>query len=327
MEQRTLGKGGPAVSALGLGCNNFGGRIDFAATRAVVHKALDLGITFFDTSDTYGYRGRAAGPGGDSGGARGRSEEYLARILGPRRNAVVLATKFGMPMDDAGRLQGASRGYIMRAVEASLKRLDTDRIDLYQLHRPDPATPIEETLRALDDLVRQGKVRHVGCSYFTATQLAESRAVATRNGLHAFITCQNEYSLIERGIERDLVAEMTAEGVGLLPYLPLASGLLTGKYRRDAPPPEGARLSYRHGQAGRFLTPRNWTLVERFEGFCAARGRTLLELAFAWLKAQPVVASVIAGATSAAQVEANVRAFAWQLAPEEKAAADALATP
>ncbi|HUZ71399.1 MAG TPA: aldo/keto reductase [Stellaceae bacterium] len=327
MEQRTLGTGGPAVSALGLGCNNFGGRIDFAATRAVVHKALDLGITFFDTSDTYGYRGHVSGPGGDSGGARGRSEEFLGRILGARRNAIVLATKFGMPMDDEGRLRGASRAYIMHAVEASLKRLDTDWIDLYQLHRPDPATPIEETLRALDDLVRQGKVRYIGCSYFTAAELAESRAAAARTGLRPFITCQNEYSLLERRIEHDLVAEIEAEGVGLLPYLPLAGGMLTGKYRRDAPPPEGTRLSYRHGQAGQFLTARNWALVERLERFCAARGRTLLELAFAWLEAHHFVASVIAGATGAAQVEANVRASQWQLTPEEKAEVDRLATP
>jgi aryl-alcohol dehydrogenase-like predicted oxidoreductase len=325
MEQRTLGKDGPAVSPLGLGCNNFGGRIDFTATREVVHKALDLGITFFDTSDTYGYRGRVAGPGGDSGGARGRSEEFLARILGPRRKDIVLATKFGMAMDDEGRLRGASRAYIMGAVEASLKRLDTDWIDLYQLHRPDPQTPIEETLRALDDLVRDGKVRWIGCSYFTAAQLAEAHDVATRHGLHAFITCQNEYSLLQRGIERDLVAELEAEGVGLLPYLPLAAGMLTGKYRRDAPLPAGARLSYRDGQAAATLTPANWIIVERLEGFCRARGRTLLELAFAWLKAHRFVASVIAGATSAAQVEANRRAFEWQLTPAEMADIDRLA--
>jgi aryl-alcohol dehydrogenase-like predicted oxidoreductase len=327
VEQRTLGAAGPAVSALGLGCNNFGGRIDFAATRAVVHAALDRGINFFDTSDTYGYRGRVSGPAGDAGGARGRSEEFLARILGPRRNDIVLATKFGMAMDDEGRLQGAARGYIMQAVEASLRRLKTDRIDLYQLHRPDPKTPIEETLRALDDLVRQGKVRHIGCSYFTAAALAQSRDVATRNRLHPFITCQNEYSLLERGIESGLVAEMEKEGVGLLPYLPLAGGMLTGKYRRDAPPPEGARLSYREGQAGRFFTARNWDVLERLEGFSAARGRTLLELAFAWLKAHRFVASVIAGATSAAQVEANYRAIAWTLAPEELAAVDRLTMP
>ena len=313
VEQRTLGTSGPAVTLLGLGCNNFGGRIDFDATRAVVHKALDLGITLFDTADIYGNEGG--------------SEEFLGRLLGARRKDIVLATKFGMAMDHRGRLRGGSRGYIMAAVEESLRRLKTDWIDLYQLHRPDRDTPIEETLRALDDLVRQGKVRHVGCSYFTGAQLKAAHAVALRAGVTPFITCQNEYSLLERGIEAELAPEMTAEGVGFLPYLPLAAGMLTGKYKRDAAPPKGARLSYRHSQAARFFTATNWRIVAALDGFCAARGRTLLELAFAWLAAHPLVSSIIAGATSAAQVEANRRAIEWRLSPEEKDAVDRIATP
>ena len=311
MEQRTLGTSGPQVTLLGLGCNNFGGRSDFAATRAVVHKALDLGVTFFDTADIYG----------NNGG----SEEFLGRIFGPRRSDIVLATKFGMAMDHRGRSRGGSRAYIMEAAEGSLRRLRTDWIDLYQLHRPDYGTPIEETLGALDELVRQGKVRHVGCSYFTAVQLRAAREAADRHALTPFLTCQNEYSLLARGIEAELVPEMAAEGVGFLPYLPLAAGMLTGKYRRDAPPPKGARLSYRGSQAAQFFTPANWRIVEALEGFCAARGRSLLELAFAWLAAHPFVSSIIAGATSAAQVEANLRALEWRLSAEEKAEVDRLA--
>ena len=310
MDRRTLGRSGPAVTLLGLGCNNFGGRIDFAATRAVVHKALDLGVTLFDTADIYG----------NNGG----SEEFLGQILGARRKDIVLATKFGMAMDHRGRSRGGSRGYILQAIEASLRRLKTDWIDLYQLHRPDYGTPIEETLGALDELVRQGKVRHVGCSYFTAAQLRAAREAAAQHGLTPFLTCQNEYSLLERGIEAELVPEMAAEGVGFLPYLPLAAGMLTGKYRRDAPPPKGARLSYRSSQAGQFFTAANWRIVERLEAFCAARGRTLLELAFAWLAAHPFVSSIIAGATSAAQVEANLRALDWRLTPDETAEVDRL---
>jgi aryl-alcohol dehydrogenase-like predicted oxidoreductase len=313
VEQRTLGRSGPAVTLLGLGCNNFGGRIDFDATRAVVHKALDLGVTLFDTADIYG-----------NGGG---SEEFLGRILGARRNDIVLATKFGMTMNHSGHLDGGSRPYIMAAAEASLRRLKTDWIDLYQLHRPDYGTPIEETLRALHDLVQQGKVRRIGCSYFTAAQLKAANDTAARHGLTPFITCQNEYSLLERGIEAELAPEMGAEGVGFLPYLPLAGGLLTGKYKRDAAPPKGARLAYRSGQAAQFLTPANWRIVEGLEAFCAARGRTLLELAFAWLATRPFVSSVIAGATSAAQVEANWRALQWRLLPEEKDAVDRIARP
>ena len=221
MQTRPLGKSDLQVSVAGLGCNNLGGRIDLEASRRVVHKALDLGITMFDTADAYGNRGG--------------SESALGAILGARRKDVVLATKFGMSMDDAGSLKGASRSYIPRALEASLKRLQTDWIDLYQIHWPDPQTPIEQTLRALDDLVRQGKVRYIGCSNFAAWQMVEAQWTSRHHGLAAFISCQNEYSLLVRDAERELVPAMEVYGLGLLPYFPLASGLLSGKYRREVP--------------------------------------------------------------------------------------------
>jgi aryl-alcohol dehydrogenase-like predicted oxidoreductase len=303
VEQRNLGRSGLIVSAVGLGCNNFGGRIDMAATRAVVHKALDLGVTFFDTSDTYG--------------GQGASEEYLGRALAGRRGDIVLASKFARPMDQEGRLQGASRRYIMNAVEASLKRLDTDYIDLYQQHIADPLTPIEETLRALDDLVRQGKVRYIGCSTLSAWQVVEAHWTATHFGLDRFIACQERYSLLQRDLDRDLMPVIQSYGFGLIPFSPLADGLLTGKYRRGAPLPEGARLATMPNAAKRQLTERNWDAAERLTAFCAARGRKLLELAFSWLLHRPAVASVIAGATTPEQIEANVGAAAWSLTREE----------
>ncbi len=310
MIQRTLGKSGLQVSLVGLGCNNFGGRIDLEASRKVVHRALDLGITLFDTADAYGNRGG--------------SEECLGQILGDRRKEIVLASKFALPMDDSGRLQGASRRYIMSAVEASLKRLKTGWLDLYQLHRPDPLTPIEETLRALDDLVRQGKVRYIGCSNLPAWQVVEAQWTARHLGLNAFISCQDEYSLLVRGIERELLPAMTAYGIGLLPYFPLASGLLTGKYKRNAPMPEGARLTYTQSLAERYVTDANWAVVEALEGFCRAHGRTLLELAFSWLAARPRVASVIAGATRPEQLDQNVKAVDWALSAADMAEIDRL---
>jgi aryl-alcohol dehydrogenase-like predicted oxidoreductase len=300
VEQRNLGKSGLRVSAVGLGCNNFGGRADFAATKAVVHQALDLGITFFDEADTYG-------------DPRGNSEAYLGRILGERRKDIVLATKFGRPMDASGRFEGASRRYIMAEVEASLKRLNTDWIDLYQLHQPDPLTPIEETLRALDDLVRHGKVRYIGSSTLPAWQVVEAQWTALHHGLHHFISCQERYSLLEREYEPEMAAMVEAYGLGLIPFSPLANGLLTGKYRRNRALPEGARLTLAQRMADRYLTERNWGLVERLEGYAARHGHSLLELAFGWLLARPAVASVIAGATRPEQVEANVQAAAaWR---------------
>jgi aryl-alcohol dehydrogenase-like predicted oxidoreductase len=308
MRKRKLGKSTLEVSVVGLGGNNFGGRIDLAATERVVHRAIELGVNLIDTADSYG--------------SRGGSEEWLGRILGEKRREVVLATKFGMPMDDAGKLSGASRGYVMRAVEASLRRLRTGWIDLYQLHRPDPETPIEETMRALDELVRQGKVRFIGCSNLSAGQLDEAQAVAQRHALAGFVCCQDEHSLLARGIEAELLPAAKAHGMSLLPYFPLASGLLTGKYRRGAPLPPGSRLSRSGSHAAEQLSEGNWRRVEALESFAARRGRTLLELAVSWLLHDEAVASVIAGATSAAQVEQNVGAAGWTLSPDELAEID-----
>ena len=310
MEQRRLGKSGLEVSLVGLGCNNFGGRADFEATRKVVHKALDLGITLFDTADIYGNRGG--------------SEDFLGQLLGDRRKDIVLASKFGMAMDDVGKLTGASRRYIMSEVEASLRRLRTDWIDLYQLHQPDPQTPIEETLRAMDDLVRQGKVRYIGCSNLNAWQTVEALWTSKHLNLNAFISYQNEYSLLVRDIDQELIPAMQAYGLGLLPFFPLASGLLTGKYKRNAPMPQGARLTNTKAIANRYLTEENWSIVERLESFSAKRGHGLLELAFSWLAARPTVSSIIAGATKPEQLEQNVRAADWKLTPEDLAEIDQL---
>jgi aryl-alcohol dehydrogenase-like predicted oxidoreductase len=303
MQERNLGKSGLRVSIVGLGCNNFGARIDLAATRKVVHKALDSGITLFDTADTYGNRGG--------------SEEALGKVLGARRKDIVLATKFGMAMSDDGRMKGGSRRYIMNAVEASLGRLKTDWLDLYQLHDYDPSTPIEETLRALDDLVRQGKVRHIGCSNLPAWRVVEAQWTAKTQHLHAFISCQDEYSLVVRGIEKDLVPMIEAYGMSLLPYFPLASGLLTGKYKKGAAYPVGARLTVTQRLAERYMTDTNWKIVESLRKLCAERGWSLLDLAFSWLAAKPVVASVIAGATKPDQIEENVKAVNIGLSAED----------
>jgi len=311
VEERNLGKSGLRVSAVGLGCNNFGGRTDFAATRAVVHKALDLGITFFDEADTYG-------------DPRGNSETYLGQILGDRRKDIVLATKFARPMDNSGRFEGASRRYIMAEVEASLRRLNTDWIDLYQQHQPDPATPIEETLRALDDLVHQGKVRYIGCSTLPVWQVVEAQWTARHCGLHHFISCQEEYSLLARALDSDMMPVLEAYGLGLIPFRPLADGLLTGKYKRGTPPPPSTRFGSAPRAAARY-GDRVWTAVERLEGFAAEHGHGLLDLAFGWLLSRPAVASVIAGATRPEQVEANVRAAGqWQLTADEMQAIDQL---
>jgi len=313
VKERNLGKSGLRVTTIGLGCNNLGGRIDLEASRRVVHKALDLGITFLDVADVYG---------GLGGGHLGASEECLGQILGGRRKDIVLGTKFGIAMSDT--LKGASRRYIMTAVEASLRRLKTDWIDLYQVHRPDAATPIEETLRALDDLVHQGKVRYLGCSNFAAWQVVDAQWTARHCGLNGFISCQDEYSLVVREIERELVPAIRANDLGLLPYFPLASGLLTGKYKRNTSMPQGGRLTETPRLAERYLKEDHWQKAERLEAFCAARGRSLLELAFSWLLARPAVASVIAGATRPEQLEANVKAGDWALSAEDLAEIDRL---
>ncbi|MGD0865971.1 MAG: aldo/keto reductase [Rhizomicrobium sp.] len=309
METRNLGRSGLQVSLVGLGCNNFG-MLELEASRKVVHRALDLGVTLFDTADVYGNRGG--------------SEEQLGAILGLRRKDIVLATKFAMQMDDSGARSGASRRYIFAAVEASLKRLQTDWIDLYQVHQPDRKTPIDETLSALDDLVRQGKVRYIGCSNFPAWQVVDAQWTSRDRGLNAFVSAQDEYSLVVRDIERELVPALDAHGVGLLPYFPLASGLLTGKYKHGAESPPGTRFTIMKRLADRYMTEANWKIVDSLEAFCAARGHSLLELAFSWLASRPRIASVIAGATRPEQIEANVKAVGWKLSAEDIAEVDRL---
>jgi aryl-alcohol dehydrogenase-like predicted oxidoreductase len=304
MDTRRIGS--LEVSVVGLGCNNFGGRLDLAATKAVVNAALDAGITFLDTADVYGGT---------------KSEEFLGRILAGRRDRVTIATKFGMALDDERK--GAKPAYVKRACEDSLRRLKTDRIDLYYLHRPDPETPIADTLGALDDLVRGGKVREIGCSLFTAAQLREARAAAGTGA--RFAAVQNEYSLLVREPEREVLAECGRLGLAFVPYYPLASGLLTGKYRRGQPAPKGTRLAINPGWNERFLTDPNVARAESLAAFAESRGHTLLELAFSWLLRHRVVASVIAGATSPEQVRANVAAGSWKLTGEDVARVDAIA--
>ena len=310
MIERNLGRSGLRVSAIGLGCNNFGGRIGLEESRAVVHAALDAGITLLDTADVYG--------------EKGGSETALGEILGTQRNDIVLASKFGMPMDDRERLKGASRRYIVAAVEASLRRLKTDWIDLYQQHRPDPLTPIEETLRALEDLTQAGKIRYYGCSNLPGWQVVEAAWTARQAGLSGFVSCQDEVSLVVRHHETDLMPAMRAYGLGLLPYFPLASGLLTGKYKRNTPMPADARLTKTQRLADKYLTEGNWAIAEKLEDFAVARGHTLLELAFSWLLARPPVSSVIAGATKPEQIAANVRAGDWTLTAADLAEIDAI---
>jgi aryl-alcohol dehydrogenase-like predicted oxidoreductase len=310
MKLRNLGTSGLKVSLVGLGCNNFGSRIDLEASRKVVDKALDMGITLLDTSDSYGNRGG--------------SETFLGQILGPRRKNVVLATKFSSQMDEEGRLKGASRRYIMTAIEASLRRLQTDYVDLYQYHWPDPDTPLEETLRALDDLVHQGKVRYIGSSNFAAWRVADAHWISRELGIHSFISCQNEYSVLVREAERELIPAMRNFGLGLLPYFPLASGLLTGKYKKGAPPPKDTRFAAWPELARPYQGEESWKKVERLEKFSAERGHTILELAFSWLAARPQVASIIAGATRPEQVEQNARAADWALTGEDIAEIDGM---
>jgi aryl-alcohol dehydrogenase-like predicted oxidoreductase len=306
MQTRKLGALGPEVSLVGLGANNFGGRTDFEASRQVIGRALDLGVTLIDTADAYGNKGG--------------SEEILGKVLGPRRKDVVLATKFGLPMNEAGS-GGASRRYVMQAVEASLRRLKTDWIDLYQLHRPDSKTPIEETLGALDDLKTAGKIRFIGCSNLSAPQLDDALSVAQRHGLASFVSGQDEYNLLDRDLEKDRVPVMQKHGLGLLPYFPLASGLLTGKYKHGAPPPPGTRLanSARHTDV---LNARNWRIVDALGVFATQRGHTLLELTMSWLASRPFIACIIAGATRPEQVEQNLGAVSWALSPADLAAID-----
>jgi aryl-alcohol dehydrogenase-like predicted oxidoreductase len=300
MERRKIGS--LEVSIVGLGCIDFGWRIDADATVKIVDAALDAGINFFDTADIYG---------------KGQSEEFLGRALGRRREDILIATKFGLEMERGQK--GAQPAYLRQAVEASLRRLGTDHIDLYQLHRPDPATPIAETLGALGELVRQGKVREIGCSNFTVPQIHEAAEAAP--GATQFVSVQNEFSLIHREPQKDVLPECERGGLLTSPTIS-GRGLLTGKYRRGQEPPEGSRAQDSWGL--RTLTPDNLELVEKLIGFARARNRTLLDLAFAWLLAHRPVASVIAGATRADQVRANVASATWQLSAADLSEIDNL---
>ncbi|MEC8233485.1 MAG: aldo/keto reductase [Pseudomonadota bacterium] len=303
MEYRNLGSSGLRVSLVGLGCNNFGMRLDLEQTRAVVDRAFDLGITLFDTADMYG--------------GRGGSETQLGKILGHRRKDIVLASKFGMAMSDDGTKIGASRRYIMSAVEDSLRRLKTDWIDLYQLHQPDPLTPLDETMQALDDLVTQGKIRYIGCSNLPSWQVVESQWISKSMGLNRFVSCQDEYNILNRNVEAELIPAMQKYGCGLLPYFPLASGLLTGKYKRTEMP-EGARLTDMPTFANRiYLTDENFDIVDNLNKFAHKTGHSILELAFGWMASRPTTASIIAGATKPEQIEANVAAVNWVLSQSE----------
>jgi aryl-alcohol dehydrogenase-like predicted oxidoreductase len=300
------------VSVVGLGCNNFGWRVDLEGTRAVVDAALEAGVTFLDTADTYG--------------GQGSSEKLLGKVLEGRRDQVVLATKFGMDMGDAAGYPDAPRGsrrYIAAAIDWSLARLRTDRIDLYQYHQPDGVTPIYETLSALDELVKAGVVRCVGCSNFTAEQLEEAEIVARGEGLTPFVSVQNRYSLLERQIEADVVPLCERLGIGVLPYFPLANGLLTGKYHRGEPPPPGSRLAGR----GHVADDATFDQIEALSEFAAARGLELIDVAIGGLAAQPMVASVIAGATTPEQVRRNAQAGRWVPTAEDRAELDAIVPP
>jgi aryl-alcohol dehydrogenase-like predicted oxidoreductase len=312
MRYRPLGKSGLVVSVAGLGCNNFGRRVDLDGTRAVVNAAVDAGITLFDTSDSYG---------------PGLSEEFLGQILAGRRDQVVLATKFGHRNADMGYGPAAGakggRNYIMRAVEHSLRRLQTDYIDLYQIHTPDPVTPVEETLAALGDLVTQGKVRYIGNSNFSGWQIAEAAGAARALGTAAFVSAQNHWSLLERGTEAEVVPAARHFGLGVLPFFPLANGLLTGKVRRGQAPPAGTRLAARPET----ITPERIDRVEALIAWAAEHGVTVLDVTIGGLAAQPGCTSVIAGATSPEQVKANAEASGWEPGADELADLDRIVPP
>ena len=316
MEQRFLGRSGLELSVLGFGAMTFGdgqaaglGVTDLAGARRQVDRCIDAGINLFDTADIY---------------SRGRSEEILGEALGDKRSSVILATKAFGAMGRGPHDHGLSRRHLIDACDASLRRLGTDWIDLYQLHCHDALVPIEETLRALDGLVRQGKVRYVGNSNFPAWRIAEAELVGRAAGTVRFVSCQDEYSLLVRGIEKDLLPAAQHYNLGLLPFFPLASGLLTGKYQRGAAAPADTRFAKMPALRDRYVTPRNEDIVEKLDVFAKARGRTMLELAFSWLASRPQVSSVIAGATRVEQIEANVKAIDWALTSEDLAEIDTL---
>lgn len=302
MRTRSLGDGGPEVTVVGLGTNNFGPRIDYDQTVAVLDAALDAGITLIDTADIYG---------------QGTSEDFIGRALEGRRDRFLIATKFGMDKDDAPKVPRGSREYIRFSIEHSLERLRTDYVDLYQMHQPDDETPIEETLAALHELVQEGKVRYIGNSNYSADQIEVADSVARQEGLTRFVSAQNHYSFVEREVEDDVLPTCEGLGIGVLPYFPLASGLLTGKYTRGEEAKEG-RL------AGREIAEERWDRTEALQAFADERGVTLLDVAIGGLAAMPAIASVIAGATKPAQVYANVKAGQWEPSEDDLAALRAL---
>jgi aryl-alcohol dehydrogenase-like predicted oxidoreductase len=308
MEYRNLGSSGLKVSTLGLGGNTFGWYIDEQDSATVINRALDSGINFLDTADMYD---------------KGRSEEFVGRALKGKRTQILVASKFSFAMGDSPNERGASRWYITRAVEASLKRLNTDYLDLYQYHFPDPTTPIEETLRALDDLVKSGKVRYIGCTNFTGWQISEAQWTSRVNHLHSFVTVQTKYNLLERQIEQEIVPCCKAHGLGIIPWGPLAGGFLTGKYRRGEPPPAPAKVGMPPKAYNvlykQLITDANWEKLEKLEAFAKDCGHKVGELAIAWLLMHPWVSTVIVGATKPDQIQANLAGAAWKMTPEEVA--------
>ncbi len=309
MQYRTLGSSGLQVSVIGLGTNQFGGKVDADGVARIIHQALDMGVNFIDTADTY---------------TGGRSEETIGRAIAGRREQVIVATKVGNPIGDGPNERGASRRRIMNGVEASLRRLGTDYIDLYQIHRFDPHTPFEETMRALDDLVRSGKVRYIGASNYAAWQLCRANDVAEMAGGVPFVSVQPHYHMLERGIEQELVPYCRAFGVGIIPYFPLAGGFLTGKYKEGAAPPPGSR-GESSSYVQQYFTAENFKKVEAWSEFARRRGRTMAELAVAWLLARPMVSSVITGVTSTEQLEHNVKAANWELSEADMEEIEAVA--
>jgi aryl-alcohol dehydrogenase-like predicted oxidoreductase len=310
MQYRQLGTSDLKLSVIGLGCNNFGGRTDVETTRRVIHRALDVGITHFDTADIYG---------GD-----GKSEDYMGQVIGPRRKEMILATKFGLPTS-AGK--GGKRDYVKSACEASLKRLRTDYIDIYYLHKPDPSTPIEETLRALDELVKEGKVRAIANSNMEPGEIDEAEATARKAGITRFVAAQDELSMIKRGTERDRLPAVERNHLAFIPYFPLASGLLTGKYSRGAPAPTGTRLDGKNRLSDVFWNDANLELTYKLVDWCNARKVSLTDVAFAWLLAKPSVTSVIAGAVKTDQIDANAKAAEFKLSAGDLAELDKLTAP
>ncbi len=308
MHYRKLGNSGLKVSVVGLGTNQFGGKVSHEEAAKIIGRALDLGLNFIDTADSY---------------TGGESERAIGKAIAARRAEVVLATKVASKVGDGPNDVGASRQHIMAGVEASLRRLNTDYIDLYQIHRFDASTPMEETMRALDDLVRSGKVRYIGASNYAAWQLCRSNDIAERWGWSQFVSVQPHYHMLERSIEHEVIPYCAASGVGIIPYFPLAGGFLTGKYREGEPAPKGSR-GENNSYVQKYFTPENFALVRKLEAFAQGRGRSMAELAISWLLSRPQVSTVISGATSQAQVEANVKAAEWSLSPEEAAEVDGI---